>query len=134
MNRYIAAFEAKAVLLLLLLSSPSLVFADTVTVSIVNSQATPIYVSFTTLNQAPGTITWNSSGNGCGADCPTVISGRRARCEHGGAGRSRGAGLSLLTLPVQLRAAPPMKCATPGDCSPGASPKQDCHLKRAYHL
>ena len=49
----------------LLLGVSSMALADTVTVSIVNSQAVPIYVSFTTLNQAPGVITWNSSGSGC---------------------------------------------------------------------
>ncbi len=49
----------------MLLGISSIALADTVTVSIVNSQAVAIFVSFTTLNQAPGVITWNSSGSGC---------------------------------------------------------------------
>jgi len=63
MNRYLRMFQGLALLMLLGISSIAL--ADTVTVNIVNSQSVPIYVSFTTLNQAPGTITWNSSGSGC---------------------------------------------------------------------
>src|SRR5450755_2423974 len=65
MNRYRGIFNGKSVVLLLLLGVSSIALADTVTVSIVNSQAGPIYVSFTTLNQSPGVITWNSSGSGC---------------------------------------------------------------------
>src|SRR5262252_4174434 len=65
MNCNLAACKGKAVVLLALLCVSSIALADIVTVSIVNSQAVPIYVSFTTLNQAPGVITWNSSGNGC---------------------------------------------------------------------
>ena len=58
---YLAARKGKFFVFLLVLGVSSIALADTVTVSIVNSQAVPIYVSFTTLNQAPGTITWNSS-------------------------------------------------------------------------
>ena len=65
MNRYRSVLNGKYVVLLMLLGVSSMALADTVTVSIVNSQAVPIYVSFTTLTQAPGVITWNSSGNGC---------------------------------------------------------------------
>ena len=65
MNRYRGILNGISAVLLLLLGASAMVMADTVTVSIVNSQAVPIYVSFTTLNQAPGTITWNSSGSGC---------------------------------------------------------------------
>ncbi|HVP56098.1 MAG TPA: hypothetical protein VMU45_14005 [Candidatus Eisenbacteria bacterium] len=64
MDRYLRAFKGKSVVFLMLLVS-SMALADTVTVNIVNSQTVPIYVSFTTLNQAPGVITWNSSGSGC---------------------------------------------------------------------
>jgi hypothetical protein len=51
----------------MLLGISSIALADTVTVSIVNSQAVTIYVSFTQANtaQSPGVITWNSSGSGC---------------------------------------------------------------------
>ena len=65
MKCYRSIFSGESVVLLLLLGVSSMALADTVTVSIVNGQAVPIYVSFTTLNQAPGTITWNSSGSGC---------------------------------------------------------------------
>jgi hypothetical protein len=65
MNRHRGTFQGKSVVLLMLLGVSSMALADTVTVSIVNSQAVPIYVSFTTLNQSPCVITWNSSGNGC---------------------------------------------------------------------
>jgi hypothetical protein len=65
MNCYQRGFKGNSVVLFALLAVSTMAFADTVTVSIVNSQAVPIYVSFTTLNQAPGVITWNSSGNGC---------------------------------------------------------------------
>jgi hypothetical protein len=65
MNHHQRVFKGKSVVLLLLLAVSSIALADTVTVTIKNSQSVAIYVSFTTLNQAPGTITWNSSGNGC---------------------------------------------------------------------
>src|ERR1700690_701436 len=64
MNRYRGTLNGISVVLLMLLGASSMVLADTVTVSIVNSQAVPIYVSFTLLNQSPGVITWNSSGSG----------------------------------------------------------------------
>ena len=54
-----------AILLLMLLGISSLALADTVTVNIANNTGGTLYVSFTTLNYAPGTITWNSSGSGC---------------------------------------------------------------------
>jgi hypothetical protein len=56
---------AIVVLLLMLLGSSSLVLAQTVTVNIANNTGATLYVSFTTLNHAPGTLTWNSSGSGC---------------------------------------------------------------------
>ena len=65
MNYHRGAFRGESVVLLMLLGVSAMALADTVTVSIVNSQAAAIYVSFTTLNQAPGIITWNSSGSGC---------------------------------------------------------------------
>ena len=52
-------------LFLLLLGISSFALADTVTVNIANNTGATLYVSFTTLNHAPGTITWNSSGSGC---------------------------------------------------------------------
>ncbi|MFZ1135335.1 MAG: hypothetical protein WAN69_10330, partial [Candidatus Korobacteraceae bacterium] len=65
MNGYRGIFNGISVVLLMLLGVSPMALADTVTVSILNSQAVPIYVSFTTLTHAPGVITWNSSGNGC---------------------------------------------------------------------
>lgn len=65
MNGHRVVSLGKFVVLLTLLGVSSIVLADTVTVSIVNSQAAAIYVSFTTLTQAPGALTWNSSGSGC---------------------------------------------------------------------
>ena len=65
MNGHRVVSLGKFVVLLMLLGVSSIVLADTVTVSIVNSQAAAIFVSFTTLTQAPGVITWNSSGSGC---------------------------------------------------------------------
>ncbi len=65
MNGYRSTFKVVPVVLFMLLGLSSMALADTVTVTIVNSQAVPIYVSFTTLTQAAGVITWNSAGNGC---------------------------------------------------------------------
>ncbi len=66
MNRQQGALRGKSVVLLMLLGISTIALAqNAVTVSIVNSQAGAIYVSFTTINQTPGTITWNSAGNGC---------------------------------------------------------------------
>src|SRR5215469_9274541 len=55
----------RTMFLLLLLGISSTALADTVTVNIANNTGATLYVSFTTLNHAPGTITWNSSGSGC---------------------------------------------------------------------
>ena len=65
MNRYRSTCKQISGVLLVLFGFAAMAQADTVTVTITNSQAAAIFVSFTTLNQTAGVITWNSVGSGC---------------------------------------------------------------------
>lgn len=60
-------WAASAVGALLLCGIPLGAQAQQVPVTIVNSGAAPIYLSFTQLNHTAGAIVWNSSGSGCGS-------------------------------------------------------------------
>ena len=77
MNRYRSICNGKSVVLLLLLGVSSMASADTVTVSIVDGQAVPIYVSFTTLNQAPTSTAY------CPENYPSKCGNPNATCATG---------------------------------------------------
>lgn len=100
---------AASVVVLMLFCVASVALADTVTVNIANNTGSTIYVSFTTLNHAPGTLTWNSAGTGC------VNTGKGANAAYTqiNAGQTCTAGVDTASSSTRFCAS---KTSAPADC------------------